>query len=190
MSPLNDPATVSAVTAAFQAYEAELIANNVPALQDFFWNSPHAVRFGVNEQLYGAAEIAAFRQNRVINFSQRRGLRLTVVALGAEVASVMYEFVSKISEIERQGRQSQVWAKIDGAWKIVAAHVSLAPFTPTGGPDWSIYVKHAAAAQHLAIDPAYSLGVTRNLEIISRLAEPLLAFALPATTEPAPVFVP
>ncbi|MCF3648375.1 AtzH-like domain-containing protein [Synoicihabitans lomoniglobus] len=190
MLTVNDPATVAAVTAAFDAYEAALIANDVPALQAFFWDSPEAIRFGVNEQLYGADEIAAFRQNRVINFSQRRGLRTTVTTLGPEIGSVMYEYVSKVSGIERQGRQSQLWTLIDGNWRIVAAHVSLAPFTPPAGPDWTVYLKHAAAAQNLTIEPSHQLGVTRNLEVIARLAGPLLAMELPDETEPAPVFNP
>lgn len=187
---VNDPAVIAAVTAAFEAYEAALIANDVAALQAFFWDSPHAVRFGVNEQLYGAAEISAFRQNRVINFSERRGLRRSVTALGPDTASVTYEFASKVNGVERHGRQSQVWARFEGVWKIVAAHVSMAPPDPAAGPDWTSYAKHAASAQQLTLDPAHLPGVVRNLETIARLARPLLVFELPAETEPAPVFSP
>lgn len=190
MPSVNDPATIAAVTAAFEAYEKALVANDVASLQDFFWDSPHAVRFGVNEQLYGVDEISAFRQNRVIDFSSRRGLRLVVSTLGPDVASVSYEFISNISGSERRGRQSQVWAKFDVGWKIVSAHVSLAPFAPANGPDCATYVKQAAAFQGLQLDPAHMLGVTRNMEILTRLAGPLLAFELPTMTEPAPVFSP
>lgn len=190
MLTINDPATVAAVTTAFEAYERALIANDVPALQAFFWDSPDAIRFGVNEQLYGAEEIAAFRRNRVINFSHRRGLRTTVTTLGTQLGSVMYEYVSKVSGIERQGRQSQTWARLDGEWKIIAAHVSLASQPVADAPDWATYLKAVAAAVQLPIDPAYQAGAVKQLATIAALAEPLLAFPLPAETEPAPVFMP
>ena len=190
MTKINDPTVVAEVTTAAEAYETALVTNDVTALQNFFWDSPEAVRFGVAEQLYGIEEINAFRRNRVINFSGRRGLRLTVTTFDDDTASVMYEYVSKISSIERQGRQSQVWRRIKGEWKIVSAHVSLAPFAPADGADWAIYAKHAAAALPLPLDPASELGVIRNLAVIADLSLPLMAFELPATIEPAPVFHP
>lgn len=190
MLTVNDPATVSAVTAAFEAYEAALIANDVPALQAFFWDSPLATRFGGNEQLYGAEAIAVFRQNRVVNFSQRHGLRTTIVTLGPSVGSVMYEYESVFAGRPRHGRQSQLWTLIDGAWKIVAAHVSLLPETSADTAAWTAYVQEVSAALRLPIDPAYVEGVTRHLEIMAGLAAPLMAFPLPAHVEPAPVFAP
>ena len=130
MPTINDPSVVAEVEAAFDAYEQALVTNDVPALQNFFWNSPDAVRFGVSEQLYGVEQINAFRQNRIVDYTHRRGLRRTVTTLGSDSASVMFEFVSRPSQIERQGRQSQVWQRLDGEWKIISAHVSLAPPPP------------------------------------------------------------
>ena len=57
----NDPTVLSEVTDAVDAYEAALMANDVEALDGAFWNSPHTVRLGVAENLYGFAAIAAFR---------------------------------------------------------------------------------------------------------------------------------
>lgn len=190
MLSVNEPETIAEVTAAFEAYEAALVTNDVAALQNFFWNSSLAVRFGVSEQLYGFDEISEFRRNRIINFSGRRGIRLAVTTLGPEIASVTYEYVSNFSGSERRGRQSQVWAKFDGEWKIVAAHVSLAQSPRDDGPDWTAFVRHTSGAQRLDIDPAYLPGVAGNMETLARLAAPLLAFELPPATEPAPVFSP
>ncbi len=61
---INDPATHAEVTAQFEAYEKALVTNDVAALDAFFWASPHAIRYGATENLYGAEEIAAFRAAR------------------------------------------------------------------------------------------------------------------------------
>ena len=64
MSPINDPAVVAEVTALHAEYEAALMSNDIKKLTTFFWDSPMAIRFGVRENLYGAAEIEAFRKAR------------------------------------------------------------------------------------------------------------------------------
>ena len=58
---INDPAVVAEVTAAFQRYEMALNTNDVATLDELFWKSPHTLRYGVGEQLYGHDQIAAFR---------------------------------------------------------------------------------------------------------------------------------
>ena len=190
MSPVNDPATVAAVTAAFEAYEAALIANDVAALQAFFWDSPASVRFGTDEQLYGIEAINAFRSERVINFSHRQGRRTCLTTFGDSAASVMYEYSARFDGIERHGRQSQTWIRFPEGWRIVAAHVSRTPTPANEATDWSAYATHASAVQGLSIDPAYLAGVASHLSIMAALAAPLLRFELPAHTEPAPVFAP
>jgi hypothetical protein len=100
----------------------------------------------------------------------------------------MYECVYKPAQIERCGRQSQVWRCLEGTWKIVSAYVSLAAIAPVDGPDWTLFVKQAAVAQHLSIAPAFESGVIRNLSVIADLVQPLLDFELSAHVEPAPVF--
>ncbi len=74
---------VAEVRARFEDYERALVANDVEALKSYFWDSPHALRFGVTEELYGANEISAFRTARKINFTDRTSLKETVVSLGA-----------------------------------------------------------------------------------------------------------
>ena len=61
---INDPTTLAQVTAAFASYEQALLANDLAALDSLFWNSPHTLRYGVGENLYGFVAIAEFRKNR------------------------------------------------------------------------------------------------------------------------------
>jgi len=120
---LNDPDALSQVRAAVDAYEDALMTNDLEALDGFFWNSPHTVRFGVAENLYGFEDIAAFRVGRLGGSPPRRRLRTDVVALGPDVAIAHVEFVR--TDTGRNGRQSQVWIKTAGGWKVASAHVSL-----------------------------------------------------------------
>ena len=59
---LNLPDVVAEVTAAFERYERALNANEIAVLDDSFWASPHTVRYGLAENLYGREEILAFRR--------------------------------------------------------------------------------------------------------------------------------
>ena len=62
---IDDPQTLAEVRAAFEGYEAALMANDVTAFDQYFWQAPLAVRFGVGESLFGHEAIAAFRAARV-----------------------------------------------------------------------------------------------------------------------------
>jgi len=58
------PEVVAEVTAAFERYEKALVSNDVAILDELFRNDPRTIRYGGNENLYGYAEIAAFRSAR------------------------------------------------------------------------------------------------------------------------------
>lgn len=120
---VDDPATLAEVTARFEAYETALMTNDVAALDDFFWPSPLALRFGVGEALYGFDAIAAFRAARGGSPQRRlRGTRITSFGTGYAVANT--EFLREGEA--RIGRQSQVWVRFQElGWRIVSAHVSL-----------------------------------------------------------------
>ncbi|MGC4075362.1 MAG: DUF3225 domain-containing protein [Nibricoccus sp.] len=183
----NDPAVIAEVTAQFDLYERALLANDVDALTAFFWDSPHAIRYGVNEHLYGATAIAEFRKNRVINFTDRTPLRTTVLAFGTDTAVTMYEYSVKVFGQPRHGRQTQVWIRVpEAGWRIAAAHVSNTP----PAPSWSGYVEQASFALGLSIDAAHRTGVAQNLGRAATIAAPLLAFPLPDDLDPAHVFTP
>lgn len=184
MNTINHPSIVDEVSEAFDHYEAALIANDVPALEAFFWDSPLATRFGANEELYGFEAIAAFRRNRIINFTRRAAKNIAIATFGNTFASVMYEYIATVDGGERHGRQSQTWAKFDEQWKIVAAHVSLTPIRPNEA------VGQALHEQGVQVDPAWLDRIHENFAITHTLAQSLMEFEIPEQCEPAPVFQP
>jgi hypothetical protein len=122
---INDPEIVAEVTAAFERYEVALNDNDVATLTALFWKSPLTVRFGVTENLYGHDAITAFRQARP-NVDIRRSIANTVITtFGRDFATANTEFMRRDSG--RHGRQSQTWARTDGGWRVVSAHVSFLP---------------------------------------------------------------
>ncbi len=120
---INDPPTLTAVTAAFARYERALMENDLALLDELFWNSNFTLRYGVGENLYGYAAIQEFRRQRA-GGSPRRGLRNTVIATyGTEFGTANTEFLRAGSS--SIGRQSQSWVRMPEGWRIVAAHVSM-----------------------------------------------------------------
>ena len=119
---LDDPEVLAEVTAAFHAYEAALMADDVAAMDRIFFDGLITVRYGVGEALYGADEIRAFRKGRG-GSPQRRLARVTITAFGRDMATANAEFFREGSD--RRGRQSQTWVRFPDGWKVVAAHVSL-----------------------------------------------------------------
>ena len=121
---VDDPATLAEVRARFDAYETALMTNDVASLDDFFWPSELALRFGDRGSSYGFAAIAAFRAARPGGSPQRVLQNTQITAFGTDYAVAATEFVRENEP--RIGRQSQVWVKFpDLGWRIVSAHVSL-----------------------------------------------------------------
>ena len=120
---INDPATLAEVTAAFDRYEAALVSNDVTALDALFWHSPHTLRYGTGENLYGHDAIAAFRAARPATGLARRLSNTVVTTFGTDMATANTEF--ERDGTARPGRQSQSWVRLPEGWRIVAAHVSL-----------------------------------------------------------------
>lgn len=122
MMEVNLPQPLAELTAAFEAYERALLANDIEGLNDLFWNSATTLRYGVKELLYSHAEIARFRRERG-PVDQRRTLRNTrITTFGRDFGVANTEYIPHGSK--RIGRQTQTWVRTDGGWKIVAAHVS------------------------------------------------------------------
>lgn len=120
---VNDPAVLAEVTALVDAYEAALMSNDVEALDGAFWNSPHTVRLGVAENLWGFEEIAAFRVGRAGGSPPRTRLRTEVTTFGVDFAVANVEF--RREDTGKIGRQSQTWIRTLDGWKVASAHVSL-----------------------------------------------------------------
>jgi hypothetical protein len=122
---INDPETVAELKALYPSYENALVANDIETLTALFWNSPHSMRFGIAENLYGIDEIAAFRKGRSPINLPRTIRRLDVVTFGRDFGSITLEFERNVDGKILRGRQSQVWVRLPEGWRIVSAHVSL-----------------------------------------------------------------
>ncbi|APX25932.1 MAG: DUF3225 domain-containing protein [Rhodobacteraceae bacterium] len=123
---INQPGPLAEITAAFERYEAALTSNDVAVLDELFLVDPKTIRYGIGENLYGHDEIAAFRAARPASGLERSLERTVITSYGSDFATAMTLFRRALGKI---GRQSQTWAKIDGDWRIVAAHVSVIPET-------------------------------------------------------------
>lgn len=120
---INDPRTHNEVSEAFARYENALTTNDVATLDELFWNSPHTIRYGTNENLYGYSQIAAFRAARSPQGLMRALSKTVITTYGTDMATASTLFVREGSN--KLGRQMQTWAKTSGGWRVVAAHVSL-----------------------------------------------------------------
>lgn len=121
---INDEATLAEMQAVFASYEAALLVNDTETLDGLFWRSHKTIRYGVNENQYGADAIAAFRALGPSTDPKRVLKRTVITTFGTDYATASTLFESP-SQPGRLGRQMQTWARIDGAWKVVAAHVSV-----------------------------------------------------------------
>jgi len=120
---INLPEVVAEVSAAFERYEHALVNNEVEVLDELFHNSPHTLRYGATENLYGYAAIQEFRASRPSQGLQRERMNIVITTYGRDFATANTEFRRVGSE--RTGRQSQTWVRTPDGWRVVAAHVSL-----------------------------------------------------------------
>jgi len=117
------PEVVAEVTAEFERYEKALVSNDVATLDGTFRNDPRTIRYGGGENLYGYAEIAAFRAARSPTGLARTLSKTVISTYGRDhaVASTLYHRPSMPGKI---GRQMQTWVRFPEGWRVVAAHVS------------------------------------------------------------------
>jgi hypothetical protein len=119
----NLPDVLAEVQAVFARYEDALVNNRVDVLDELFWASPHTVRYGAAENLYGIDEIREFRNARPAQGLARTLTRTVITTYGHDTATAMTEFRRDGSA--RIGRQSQTWLRLPQGWRVVAAHVSV-----------------------------------------------------------------
>jgi Protein of unknown function (DUF3225) len=121
---IDRPDIVDEVSAAFERYEHALGTNDVATLNAMFRADPRTIRYGGGENLYGHDEIAAFRSARSPVGLERTLSRTVITTFGSDfaVASTLFRRASAPGKV---GRQMQTWARLDGRWQIVAAHVSM-----------------------------------------------------------------
>ena len=118
------PDVVAEVRQAFEDYEKALVGNDVAGLDAMFRDNSRTVRYGATENLYGYAEIRAFRAARSPVGLARTLSKTVITTYGREfaVASTLFERATTPGKI---GRQTQVWVKFAEGWRVVSGHVSL-----------------------------------------------------------------
>jgi hypothetical protein len=118
------PDVVAAVRSAFERYEQALVSNNVAELDTLFHHDVRTIRYGIAENLYGHAEVAAFRARRLPQGLSRTRDKTVITTYGHDfaVASTLFYRDSTPGKV---GRQMQTWVRLPQGWRIVAAHVSL-----------------------------------------------------------------
>ena len=121
---IDIPEVKAEVTAAFARYETALVTNDVATLTELFWADPRTLRYGGGENLYGIAEIAAFRANRSPVGLDRTTERTLITTFGRDFATASTLF-RRENAPGKIGRQMQTWARMPDGWRVVAAHVSL-----------------------------------------------------------------
>jgi ketosteroid isomerase-like protein len=123
---LDDPEVVAEVRAAFDRYERALIGNDTAALDALFWDSPHTIRYGNGENLYGIEEIRAFRSARSPIDLDRELAKTAIHTFGRDFAVACTLYRRRGSG--KTGRQMQTWLRTPDGWRVVAAHVSFVDF--------------------------------------------------------------
>jgi hypothetical protein len=121
---INLPNVHAEVQALFDQYEDALIHNKIDILDNSFWNNPLVIRYGMNENLYGFDEIAAFRAARPSKGLLRSISRTVITTFGNDLATANTLF-ERDTVPGKVGRQSQTWVRTPEGWRIVSAHVSL-----------------------------------------------------------------
>jgi ketosteroid isomerase-like protein len=119
---INDPAVLAEVEAIFNAYEAALHANDNATLAGMFLDGPETVRYGVDDAQHGYAEILAFRATQAP--FDRTLDRTVITSYGSDCATAQTMFL-RPDIPGKIGRQTQVWVRTAGGWKVAAAHVSM-----------------------------------------------------------------
>lgn len=123
---VNLPDVVAELQAAFARYERALVTNDVDVLDELFWNSPHTLRYGGGENLYGYEAIAAFRAGRS-PAGLERSLEGTVITTYGRDFGTANTLFRREGAPGKVGRQSQTWVRMAEGWRVVAAHVSVIP---------------------------------------------------------------
>ncbi len=97
-------------------------ANDVEALNGYFFDSPSTVRYGNGENLYGFAAIKAYRASVAATGIRPTRERTVITTFGQDFATVAT--LTRPPRTGKIGRTMQTWVRFPQGWRIVAAHVS------------------------------------------------------------------
>lgn len=112
---VNEPGVVASVVAAFERYEAALVANDLDALEAFMWRDEHLVRVGIDDRQDGFVAVSAFRRSLVTQTPPRVLRDTVVVTFGDHTAVVTTTFLP--TDDSPAGRQSQTWVRMPAAFR-------------------------------------------------------------------------
>jgi hypothetical protein len=116
--------------AAFDRYELALMAGDVATQQDTFSDDPSVVRVDGDGPLIGPEALAQFRARRPTPGPRRLRDLHVVQSPGDTVVTVsVNERLGSDGEVIGLGTQTQVWARTEAGWRVIAACVS-----PMTGP--------------------------------------------------------
>ena len=92
---INLPGPLAELTKAFREYEAALATNRPEVLDKLFLKSEATIRYGVAENLYGHAEISAYRSRRAKGGGapRRKVTREVITTFGDSVGTTNIEYV-------------------------------------------------------------------------------------------------
>lgn len=121
---IDIPEVRAELEAAFARYEQALVGNDVAVLDQLFQDAPTTIRYGATENLYGYAEIAAFRSGRPSAGLARMLERTVITTYGRDFGTASTLF-RRAGAPGRVGRQMQTWVRTQDGWRVVAAHVSV-----------------------------------------------------------------
>ncbi len=119
---INEKEALIEMQAAFARYEQALTSNDTATLDELFWDSPHTIRYGVMENLYGIGNIRAFRSARSPAGLERTIWDTVITTFGQDFATASTLFRRAPGKL---GRQQQSWVRTEAGWRVVAAHVSV-----------------------------------------------------------------
>jgi len=123
---IDRPDVLAEVRRVFHDYERALMANDVEALNAYFWHDARTTRYGIADRQWGIAQLIAFRAAAAPPDFSRELLHPRITSYGDDLAVAQVEFVR--SDSARRGFQTQTWVRMAPGWKIVAAHVSMIDF--------------------------------------------------------------
>ena len=124
---LND---LNELKAAFDRYEEALMSGDVARQTGSFWSDPSVVRVDGDGPVIGPQALAEFRARRPAPGPRRLRDLHVVRSPGDTVVIVsVNERLSPDGEVTGLGTQTQVWARTEEGWRVIAAVVS-----PMTGP--------------------------------------------------------
>ena len=101
-----------------------MVSNDVDTLDAIFRKDPRTIRYGATENLYGYAEIKAFRAARSPVDLMRTLSKTAISTYGRDYAVVSTLF-HRSTAPGKVGRQMQTWVRFPHGWRVVAGHVSV-----------------------------------------------------------------